>query len=262
MYDIENKDFDDKSELRKENSFIFNLDIEGFSGPLDLLLQLAQTKKLDITKISILELVDQYLNFIKKAKELDLHIASDYLVMAAILAFIKSKMLLPDQGEDSKDRSPLPEILEFNLKRLNAMRKCADSLSQRKLLNEKRFLKGQILDQSIVLETEYYCSSKNLIICFANIFNRKASKTIKLITNNYYNIENAIERIRELYNLFKDWTSINTFYPKLSGTQKLKNEFRIAMVSTIAASLELAKQGEINLKQEKEFGEILLKKRK
>ena len=262
MYDINNKELDDKSNIRRESNFIFNLNIDGFNGPLDLLLQLAQTKKLDITKISILELVDQYLNFIKKAKELDLHIASDYLVMAAILAFIKSKMLLPDQNENSKDSTPLPEILEFNLKRLNAMRKCADNLTKRKLLNEKRFLKGQILDQSIILETEYYCSSKNLIICFANIFNRKASKTINLITNNYYNIENAIERIRELYNLFKDWTSINTFYPKFKGTQKFKNEFKIAMVSTLAASLELAKQGEIKLKQEKEFGEILLKKRK
>ena len=102
MYHIDNKDFDEKDELRKENNFILNLDIDGFNGPLDLLLQLAQTKKLDITKISILELVDQYLSFIKKAKELDLHIASDYLVMAAILAFIKSKMLLPDQDEKIK----------------------------------------------------------------------------------------------------------------------------------------------------------------
>ncbi|MDA9708863.1 segregation/condensation protein A, partial [Alphaproteobacteria bacterium] len=143
MYDLDNKDFDNKNELRKENNFIFNLDIDGFNGPLDLLLQLAQTKKLDITKISILKLVDQYLNFIKKAKELDLHIASDYLVMAAVLAFIKSKMLLPDQDEDTKDSTLLPEILEFNLKRLNAMRKCADSFSKRKLLNETRFLKGQ-----------------------------------------------------------------------------------------------------------------------
>ena len=147
MYHIDNKDFDEKDELSKENKFILNLDIDGFSGPLDLLLQLAQTKKLDITKISILELVDQYLSFIKKAKELDLHIASDYLVMAAILAYIKSKMLLPDQDEKNKDSTPLPEILEFNLKRLNAMRKCADNISKRKLLNEARFLKGQILDQ-------------------------------------------------------------------------------------------------------------------
>ena len=144
MYHVDNKDFDEKDELKKENNFILNLDIDGFNGPLDLLLQLAQTKKLDITKISILELVDQYLSFIKKAKELDLHIASDYLVMAAILAYIKSKMLLPDQDEKTKDNIPLPEILEFNLKRLNAMRKCADSLSKRKLLNETRFLKGQI----------------------------------------------------------------------------------------------------------------------
>ena len=262
MFNLEDKEFDNKDTLRKENSYTFNLNIDGFNGPLDLLLQLAQTKKLDITKISILELVDQYLDFIKKAKELDLHIASDYLVMAAILAFIKSKMLLPDEGEEKIDSTPLPEILEFNLKRLNAMRKCADSLSRRNLLNEKRFLKGQILDQSIVLETDYYCSSKNLIICFANIFNRKASKTINLITNNYFNIENAIERIRELYNLFKDWMPINSFYPQFNRDEKYKNEFRVAMASTIAAALELAKKGEINLKQDLEFGKILLKKRK
>ena len=262
MYQIDNKDFEAQEKLDKENNVVFNLDIDGFNGPLDLLLQLAQTKKLDITKISILELVDQYLNFIKKVKELDLHIASDYLVMAAILAYIKSKMLLPNQDIDNKDNTPLPEILAFNLKRLNAIRGCAEKLSKNDLLNDKRFLKGNILDQAIVLETEYYCSAKNLIICFSNIFNRKASKTINLITNNYYNIENAIERIRELYNIFKDWSSIINFYPKFKGAQKFRNEFKVAIVSTLAASLELAKQGEINIKQDKEFGDILLKKKK
>lgn len=261
LYNIDNKEFESEELALKRNNFIFNLDIEGFNGPLDLLLQLAQTKKLDITKISILELVDQYLNFIKKAKELDLHIATDYLVMAAILAYIKSKMLLPNQDENNDENNPLPEILEFNLKRLNAVRKCSDSLAKRDLLNEKRFLKGQILDQSIVLETEYYCNAKYLIICFANIFNRKASKVINIATNNYFNIEDAIERIKELYNLFKDWAPLNSFYPKFTEPQKSNNEFRIAIVSTLAASLELVKQGEINIRQDKEFGEILIKKR-
>jgi segregation and condensation protein A len=262
LYQVNNQDFEKNIKLDDNREPIFNLDIDGFNGPLDLLLQLAQTKKLDITKISILELVDQYLNFIKKAKELDLHIASDYLVMAAILAYIKSKMLLPKEDDSDKNSTPLPEILEFNLKRLNAMRGCAEKLSNQELLNEKRFLKGQILDQSIVLETEYYCSPKNLIVCFANVFNRKASKTINLITNNYYNIENAIERIRELYNMFKNWSPISKFYPKLKSSQKFKNSNRVAVASTIAASLELAKQGEINLKQDCEFSEIFLKKNK
>ena len=203
MYQINNKDFEEGRNKNVENDFTFNLDINGFNGPLDLLLQLAQTKKLDITKISILELVDQYLNFIKKVKELDLHIASDYLVMAAILAFIKSKMLLPTDDKNETNKVRLPEILEFNLKRLNAIRECANKLSKQELLNDKRFLKGHMLDQSIILETEYYCSSKNLIICFANIFNRKASKSLNLKMNNYYNIDNAIARIRELYNFFK-----------------------------------------------------------
>ncbi len=261
MYEIKDKAFEKDTDLVKEDNFIFNLDIEGYNGPLDLLLQLAQTKKLDITKISILELVDQYLNFIKKAKELDLHIASDYLVMAAILAFIKSKMLLPNDEKSDENNTALPEILEFNLKRLNAIRETANKIFKRNLLNEKRFLRGQILDQSIILETEYYCNHKNLIVCFANIFNRKASKTMNLLTNNYYNIENAIERIRELYNYFKDWSSMNKFYPRLKSSQVYKNSIRIAMVSTIAATLELAKQGEISIRQEEEFGEIFLKKR-
>ncbi len=261
MYQIIDKDFDKTVRVNNENNFIFNLDIDGFNGPLDLLLNLAQTRKLDITKISILELVDQYLNFIKKAKELNLHIASDYLVMAAILAFIKSKMLLPSEENKDENSIALPEILEFNLKRLNAIRVCSSKLSKQDLLNDKRFLRGQILDQSIVLETEYYCNPKNLIVCFANIFNRKGSKTINLLTNNYYNIENAIERIRELYNFFKDWSPMSSFYPELKNTKKYKNSRRIAMVSTIAASLELAKQGEISLKQDEEFGEIFLKKK-
>ncbi len=261
MYEINENEFDNEIKSKDYKNSVFNLDLEGFNGPLDLLLQLAQTKKLDITKISILELVDQYLGFIKKAKELDLFIASDYLVMAAILAYIKSKMLLPADENKSDDKTSLPEALEFNLKRLSAMRNVSDKLSKCELLNDKRFLKGQILDQAIILETEYYCSPKNLIVCFANIFNRKASKTINLVTNNYYNVENAIERIRELYNLYKDWKSLSSFYPKYNNTEVYKNINRIAMASTMAASLELAKQGEINIKQSKEFGDIFIKKK-
>ena len=262
MYQVKDIDFEKFNDQNESKNFVFNLDLEGYNGPLDLLLQLAQTKKLDITKISILALVDQYLEFIKKAKELDLHIASDYLVMAAILAFIKSKLLLPDDNNvDSADIDALPEILEFNLKRLAAIRKCSESLFSRNLLNDKRFLRGQILDQSIILETEYYCNPKNLIVCFANIFNRKASKTINLLTNNYYSIDNAIERIRELYKYYKDWSPMKKFYPIFEKSEKYKNSNRIALVSTVSATLELAKRGEILIKQDKEFGDIFLKKR-
>ena len=110
MYQVKDIDFERASDENKSKNFVLNLDLNGFNGPLDLLLQLAQTKKLDITKISILALVDQYLEFIKKAKELDLHIASDYLVMAAILAFIKSKLLLPDDKNiDGSNVDALPD---------------------------------------------------------------------------------------------------------------------------------------------------------
>ncbi len=261
MYQIEDDILEKEYNEHNNVKHVLNLDLNGYNGPLDLLLQLAQTKKLDITKISILELVDQYLSFIKKAKELDLHIASDYLVMAALLAYIKSKLLLPSEEKTDQNIESLPEILEFNLKRLNAMRQASESLQKRNLLYDSRFLRGQILDQSIILETEYYCHNKNLIICFANIFNRKSDKNINITANNYYSIEDAIDRIRELYNFFKDWSLIKNFYPELKKKKKYKNFNKIALASTVAASLDLAKRGEILIKQEKEFGDIFFKKR-
>ena len=121
-----------------------------------------QEKKLDITKISILALVNQYLEFIRKTKHMNLDLASDYLVMAAILAYIKSKLLLPSNKDDKEnEKEILPELLAFNLKRLKAMREMSYKLFMRDLLNSKRFLKGQILDKAIILETEFGIVAEN-----------------------------------------------------------------------------------------------------
>ena len=121
MYKFEKSDFEEDYKNTNEEGSLLNIDLEGFSGPLDLLLQLAQQKKLDISKISILSLVDQYLKFIKQKKKLNLNLASDYLVMASILAYIKSKLLLPVvKDQDNQEKETLPELLAFNLKRLKA----------------------------------------------------------------------------------------------------------------------------------------------
>ena len=137
MYKFEKSDFEeDKDTIDKKQDNLLNIDLDGFSGPLDLLLQLAQQKKLDISKISILSLVDQYLKFIKQTKKLNLDLASDYLVMAAILAYIKSKLLLPsEKANDNEEKETLPELLAFNLKRLKAMRETSEKLFSRNLLN-------------------------------------------------------------------------------------------------------------------------------
>ena len=260
MYDIgtnnlsyEN-DFDEKEQT-------LNLNLDGFNGPLDLLLTLAQNKKLDITKISILALVDQYLDFIRKIKKLNLDLASDYLVMAAILAYIKSKLLIPEEDDSEKEINKLPEILEFNLKRLNSMRKCAEILFNQDLLYEKRFLRGQVPDKSIILESEYYCSKKNLIVCFSNVFNRKSLAPINIQTKNYYSVDLALKKIRDLYNYFTEWSNIEECLPSSEEIGNDHQSFRVAFISTIAASLELVKNGEISIKQNKEFGDIFLKKR-
>ena len=263
MYTFKKSDFEaDKQNIDENEGSLLNLDLEGFSGPLDLLLQLAQQKKLDITKISILSLVDQYITFIKQTKKLNLNLASDYLVMAAILAYIKSKLLLPSDSDDSKnEKVTLPELLAFNLKRLKAMRETSESLFSRDLLNLHRFLKGQILDQAIVLETEFYCNKNSLLICFSNIFNRKGIKNITLKTRDYYNIENAIVKIKNFYKSFKDWFALTETLPEAGEVGKEKQSFKIAFITTVAASLELAKRGEIYIKQSEECGEIFLKRK-
>ncbi len=263
MYKFEKSDFeDDKENIDENKNNLLNLDLEGFTGPLDLLLQLAQQKKLDITKISILSLVDQYLKFIKQTKKLNLDLASDYLVMAAILAYIKSKLLLPNESTNgNNEKETLPELLAFNLKRLKAMRETSEKLFSRDLLNLERFLKGQIPDQSIVLETEFYCNKNSLLICFSNIFNRKGTKHISLEPRNYYNIENAIEKIKSFYNNFKDWFTLTETLPEINELGKEKKSYKIAFITTVAASLELAKRGKIYIKQNEECGEIFLKRK-
>tara|TARA_E500000178_G_C17027333_1_gene758706 strand:+ start:800 stop:1591 length:792 start_codon:yes stop_codon:yes gene_type:complete len=263
LYTFKKSDFEaDKQNIDENEGSLLNLDLEGFSGPLDLLLQLAQQKKLDITKISILSLVDQYITFIKQTKKLNLNLASDYLVMAAILAYIKSKLLLPSDSDDNKnEKETLPELLAFNLKRLKAMRETSESLFSRDLLNLHRFLKGQILDQAIVLETEFYCNKNSLLICFSNIFNRKGIKNITLKTRKYYNIENAIEKIKNFYKSFKDWFALTETLPEAGEVGKEKKSFKIAFITTVSASLELAKRGEIYIKQSEECGEIFLKRK-
>ena len=262
MYKFEKSDFEEDYKNNNENAPLLNIDLEGFSGPLDLLLQLAQQKKLDISKISILSLVDQYLKFIKQTKKLNLDLASDYLVMAAILAYIKSKLLLPNEKtKDNEEKETLPELLAFNLKRLKAMRETSEKLFSRNLLNLDRFLKGQIEDQSIVLETEFYCNKNSLLICFANIFNRKGIKNITFESINYYNIDNAIEKIKKFYKNLKDWFSLTQTLPRFSEVGKEEKSFKIAFITTVAASLELAKRGDVYIKQNEECGEIFLKRK-
>ena len=263
LYNIDNIKFEEdtaKNSDSLENTL--NLELKGYNGPLDLLVSLAQSKKLDITKISILSLVDQYLDFIKKVKKKNLNLASDYLVMAAVLAYIKSKLLLPSENEDdlAKDEN-LPELLEFNLKRLMAMRNAYSRLYERNLLGKKKFLKGFISDKSIELQTDYYCNKNSLIICFANVFNRKGEKKINVKVENYFSTELAISRIRELYKFFKDWSSIKNYMPKFSNNIEKKQKFRATLISMISASLEMAKSGELKIKQDKQFSEIFLKRK-
>jgi len=262
LYKYEQSEFEDDKSASKSESPYLNLELDGFNGPLDLLLQLAQEKKLDITKISILALVNQYLEFIKKTKKVNLDLASDYLVMAAILAYIKSKLLLPSNKDDAEnEKEILPELLAFNLKRLKAMREMSSKLFMRDLLNSNRFLKGQILDKSIVLETEYYCNKNSLLICFANVFNRKGNQNIEINYANYYNIESALKKIQNFYKNFKAWFSISETLPKTKEIGKEKKSLKIAFVITVAACLELAKRGKILIKQDEENGKILMRRK-
>ena len=141
------------------------------------------------------------------------------------------------------------------------MRETSDKLFSRELLNYHRFLKGQILDQAVVLETDFYCNKTSLLICFANIFNRKGIKNVTLKATNYYNIESAIKKIKNYYESFKDWFTLNKILPEIAEIGQEKSSIKVAFITTVAASLELVKRGEVYIKQNEECGEIFLKRK-
>ncbi len=242
----------------EDESDILLLELDGFEGPLDLLLILARNQKVDLTKISILHLAEQYLAYIDAARELRLEIAADYLVMAAWLAYLKSKLLLPEQAqpEDGPTGQELAAQLAFRLKRLEAMREALASLMGRKRLGVDLFARGLPEGIRIVRSTIYQASIFDLLKAYAEQRQKNAVKEVKWGGRIVWSIKQARERLASLLGVEPDWTVLDKFLEEYKPSSVLG---RTVTASSFGATLELAREGYIELRQNEPFGPLYVK---
>lgn len=234
------------------------LDLQGFEGPLDLLLALARDQKVDITKISILQLSEQYLAFIARARTLRLELAADYLVMAAWLAYLKSRLLLPrDESADEPSGAEMAAALTFQLKRLESLREAAGRLMARPQLGRERFVRGAPENTAVVSSTVFEVSLFDLLSAYARNRRRLGHAVLRIVEPaDLLSIEEARERLKALLGDFPDWTELAAFLP-----EDLREglTMRSAVASTLVASLEMARAGDVQIRQDSAFGPILLR---
>jgi segregation and condensation protein A len=236
------------------------IDVDGFEGPLDVLLTLSRTQKVDLRQISILELAHQYLAFVEKVKVLRLELAADYLVMAAWLAFLKSRLLLPpDPTEEGPSGAELAAHLAFQLESLQAMRDCAARLMGRDQLGRDFFARGQIEVVERVKKVTYTASLLDLMQGYARIRTRDDFRPFILDRESVFTMEQALERMRGLIGYAGDWTDIVSYLPEGWENDPVKR--RSATAATFAASLELVKEGHLEIRQTESFAPIQLRKR-
>ena len=239
----------------------FIVDVDGFEGPLDLLLTLARSQKVDLRRISILRLVDQYLEFIGHLAKADLDLAADYLVMASWLAYLKSRLLLPKpekaNGEPSGEE--MAARLAFRLQRLQAMREAGGRLMARDRLGREFFARGAPETVSIERQTRHTATLLELVQAYARLRTRDEFRPYAFDRKDIYPLETALDRLRGMIGEALEWSDLAGFLPP--GWRAAGNRRRSALASTFAASLELAKQGQIDLQQAETFAPIRLRRR-
>lgn len=234
------------------------VDVAGFEGPLDLLLTLSRNQKVDLLKISVLQLAEQYLAFVETARDLRIELAADYLVMAAWMAYLKSRLLLPP---DPKDEGPSAEDmaahLAWQLERLQAMREQGATLMARDQLSRDFFARGQPEELANLRKVNYTATLLDLMQAYARIRTRDEFRPYAFDRKNVYTMEQALERLRGFLGFAGDWTSLNDFLPEeWAGDPKRR---RSATAAHFAASLELAKQGVIQVQQAETFAPLHLR---
>ncbi|MGR3640672.1 segregation and condensation protein A [Alterinioella nitratireducens] len=236
------------------------VDVDGFEGPLDVLLTLSRTQKVDLRTISVLKLAEQYLAFVEKARSLRIELAADYLVMAAWLAFLKSRLLLPpDPSEEGPTGEELAAHLAFQLERLQAMRERAAQLMARDRLGKDRFARGLPEVVETARNVTYTASLLDLMQGYARIRTRDEFRPFTMDRDRIFTMEEALDRMRCMIGYSGDWMDIIGFIPE--GWRNDPKKRRSATASTFAAALELVKAGRADLRQRETFSPIHLKPR-
>ncbi len=239
------------------------LNIDGFEGPIDVLLIMARDQKVDLTKISILQLARQYLDFIDRAQALHLELAAEYLVMAAWLAYLKSRLLLPRQpDEEGPDAQTVAEALQFQLRRLEAVQRAAEDLFGLPQLGQGIFPRGMPEGLSVRTRTVFETSLIDLLRSYGDIERRKEDSHYELPAFNLMSLDAAMERLTKMLGQlprkgpFSVWTTLHSFLP-----ERIRDRLygRSSLASMLTAGLELAKQGKIEIRQDGLFRPIYLR---
>ena len=241
---------------------VLNVNLTGFEGPLDLLLALARLQKVDLAHVSVLALADQYLAFIAEVQKVKLELAADYLVMAAWLAFLKSKLLLPreDQKADEPTPDELAARLAFRLLRLDAMRKAAAQLFTRKRLGRDIFPRGMPEGTKTIREREYTAEIFDLIKAYADQRKKTVIKRAHVVKRRtVWSIKEARQRLEKLVGAsVGDWVQLDLFLEQYLPGPELG---RTALASSFGATLEMAREGLIEIRQTAPFAPIYMRRR-
>ncbi len=234
----------------------FVVDLDGYEGPIDVLLALARNQKVDLTRISILQLAEQYLAFITAARGLRIEIAAEYLVMAAWLAYLKSRLLLPDTepDDDGPSGAELAEALTFQLRRLESMQQAGLRLMARPRLGREVFQRGAPEGIEVVKTPVFEVSLFDLLKAYGDNRRRVDGSRLRIEPSSLFSIADAIERLSGLLGEMTDWRTLLSYLPPELAADGLL--YRSAVAATFAASLELARTGAVELRQTSSFGPI------
>ena len=236
----------------------FTVDLDGFEGPLDLLLELARRQRVDLARISILALAEQYLEFVEAARKHRLELAADYLVMAAWLAFLKSRLLLPATPEAAadEDASTLAETLARRLRALAAIRKAGEFLLARPRLGRDFFSRGEPEPIENLPRTTYEANLYDLLAAYARQAQRRALAHVRFKTREVWSLAEAREALTRLIGVQSDWTDFDEFLLRACADSEMR---RSARASAFSASLELAREGRLEIRQERAFAPLWLR---
>ena len=243
--------------MNVSDSLNFNVSLQNYNGPLEVLLDLAKSQKVDLEKISITKLADQFHKFITSSSDLNLEIASEYLLMATWLTYLKSKLLLPENEEEEFKALEVAEKLKLQLKRLELIRLLSDQMLKRKRLGKDVFMRGISGNIKSIYSTKYSITLFELLKTYSSIIMTKDFQRINIPKLPVFTMEEGIKRIKEFFGKLSDWRNIDELIPSnFSSSKKLKKSGKAGL---FAGSLELVKEGNISIKQSKLYSPIFIR---
>ena len=245
--------------MSDNDSELFNVDINNYNGPLDVLLDLAKAQKVDLEKLSITKLADQFYEFITKSDNINLEVASEYLLIATWLTYLKSKLLLPESDDEEFKALEVAEKLKLQLKKLEEIRILSDQMLKRKRLGRDIFLRGGKGRIKYIYNTKYSLTLYEILRTYSTIIQTKNFQRISIPKLPVFTTEDGIRTIKQFLGKLSDWKNIEDLIP--SDFKKSKSKSRTGNAGILSASLELVKEGNITLKQNNLFDDIFIKEK-